>query len=129
MAPTASQKTSDEEKGGSDASAAQDGSLLWMLWDQISENDKLEQDSLAALEQSMISIEEVVTTAKNIHTRVKNDHVAAMSFLRRILKNRQKNKEDKAAFQSKLAKATKQAEGAGENSLRRERPIAHPTTR
>ena len=42
-----------------------------------------------------------------------------MSFLRRILKNRQKNKEDKAAFQSELAKATKQAEGAGENSSKK----------
>ena len=75
----------------------------------------------------MISIEEVVTIAKNIHTRVKNDHAAAMTFLRRILKNRQKNKEDKAAFQSELAKATKQAEGAGENSSKKR--AADPTTR
>ena len=119
LAPNASQKTSDEEEGGSDASAAQDGSLLWRLWGQISENDKLEQHSLAALEQRMISIEEVVTTAKNIHTRVKNDHAAAMSFLRRILKGRQKNKEAKAAFQSELAKATRRAEGAGENSSKK----------
>ena len=76
--------------------------------------DKLEQHSLDALVQGMISIEEVVTTAK-----VKNDHIAAMSYLRRILKSRQENKEAKVAFQSELAKATKQAEGAGENSSKK----------
>ena len=39
LALTASQETSDENKGGNDASAAQVGSSLWR---QIAENDKLE---------------------------------------------------------------------------------------
>ena len=101
LALTASQKTSDEVEGVNRASADQ-VRLLWRLWDQISDNDKSEQHSLDALEQRMISIEEVVTTARNMYTKVKNDHVAAMSYLRRILKSRQKNKEAKAAFQSEL---------------------------
>ena len=67
----------------------------------------------------MISIEEVVTAARNIHNKVKNDHAAAMSFLRRILKGRQKNNEAKAAFQSEPAKVTRRAEGAGENSSKK----------
>ena len=87
LALTASQKKSDEVEGVNQASTDQ-VRLLWRLWGQISENDKLEQHSLDALEQRMISIEEVVTTARNMHTKVKNDHVAAMSYLRRILKNR-----------------------------------------
>ena len=73
----------------------------------------MEQHSLDALEQRMISIEEVVTTAKNMHTKVKNDHVAAVSYLRRILKSRQKNKEAKSDFQSELEKTTMQAGGGG----------------
>ena len=52
-----------------------------------------------------------------MHTKMKNDHVAAMSYLRRILKSRQKNKQAKAAFQSELEKTTMQAGGLGENSL------------
>ena len=67
----------------------------------------------------MISIEEVVTIARNMHTKVKNDHVAAMSYLRRILKSRQNNKEAKAAFQSELEKTTMQAGGPGENSSKK----------
>ena len=98
---TASQKTSDEVEGVNQASAAQ-VRLLGRLWGQILENDKLEQHSLDALEQRIISIEEVATTARNMHTKVKNDHVAAMSYLRRILKSSQDNKESKAAFQSEL---------------------------
>ena len=99
MAPTAFQKTSDEEEGGSDASAAQNGSLLWRLWGQISENDKLWSQTpwLPAIENDIhrrgaknihTTAKNIHPTAKNIHTRVKNDHAAAMSFLRRILKNR-----------------------------------------
>ena len=99
LALIAPQKTSDEVEGVNQASTAQ-VRLLWRLWSQISENDKLEQYSVDALEQRMISIEEVVTTARNMYTKVKNDHVAAMSYLSRILKSRQKNKEAKAAFQS-----------------------------
>ena len=87
LALTASQKTNDEVEGVNQSSTDQ-VRLSWRLWGQISENDKLEQHSLDALEQRMISIEEVVTTARNMHTKVKNDHVAAMSYLRRILKNR-----------------------------------------
>ena len=76
----------------------------------------MKQHSLDALEQRMISIEEVLTTARNMHTKVKNDHVAAMSYLRRILKSWQKDKEAKAAFQSELERTTMHAGGAGENS-------------
>ena len=81
LALTASQKLSDEVEGVNQASTDQ-VRLLWRLWDQISENDKLEQYSLDVLEQRMISIEEVVTTARNMHTKVKNDHETAMSYLR-----------------------------------------------
>ena len=118
LALTASQKKSDEVEGVNQASTDQ-VRLLWRLWGQISENDKLEQHSLDALEQRMISIEEVVTTARNMHTKVKNDHVAAMSYLRRILKSRQKNKEAKAAFQSELEKTTMQVGGPRENSSKK----------
>ena len=114
----ASRKTSDEIEGVSQVSTDQ-VRLLWRLWSQISENDKLEQHSLDALEHRMISIEETVTTARNMHTKVKNDHVAAMSYLRRKLKSRQKNKEIKAAFQSELEKTTMQAGGPGETSSKK----------
>ena len=50
LALTTSQKTSDEEEGGNQVSAVQVWSSLWRLWDQISEYDKLEQQSLDALE-------------------------------------------------------------------------------
>ena len=59
-------------------------SSLSRLWGQISEKDKLEQQSLDALEHRMISIEDVVSKARNMDNKVKNDHVAAMSYLRRI---------------------------------------------
>ena len=126
LALTASQKTSNEVEGVNQASTAQVW-LLWRLRGQISENDKLEQYSQDALEQRMISIEEVVTTARNMHTKV-NDHVAAMSYLRRILKSRQKNKEAKATFQSKLEKTTMQAGGQEKTAQRREWQVANPTT-
>ena len=110
LALTASQKMIDEVEGVNQASADQ-VRLLWRLWGQISKNDKLEQHSLNALEQKIISKEEVVTTARNMHTKVNNDHVADMSYLRRILKSRQKNKEAKAPFPSELEKTTMQAGG------------------
>ena len=112
LALTESQKTSDEVEGVNQARTDQ-VRLLWRLWGQILENDKLEQHSLDVLEQRMISIEEVVTTARNMHTKLKNDHGATMSYIRRILKSRQKNKEAKAAFQSELEKTTMQAGGRG----------------
>ena len=123
LALTAPQKTSDEVEGVNQASTAQ-VRLLWRLWGQISENDKLEQHSLDTLEQMMISKEEVVTTARNMDTKVKNDHVAAMSYLRRILKN----KETKAAFQRELEKTTMQAGGQEKIAQRREWQVTHPTT-
>ena len=91
LALTASQRTSDEEEGGYQASAEQVRSSLCKLWRQISGNDKLEQQSLDALEQRMISVEDVVSKARNMH-KVKNDHVAAISHLRRIFKSRRKTK-------------------------------------
>ena len=78
LALTASLKTSDEVEGVNQASTDQ-VRLLWRLWGQISENDKLEQHSLDVLQQRTISIEEEVTSVRNMHTKVKNDHVAAMS--------------------------------------------------
>ena len=48
LAFTASQKTSDEVEGVNQASTDQ-VRLLWRLWGQISENDKLEQHSLMHL--------------------------------------------------------------------------------
>ena len=89
LAPTASKKTSDEKGGGSQASAAQERSPLWRLWSQISDKDKIEQQSLEALEQRMISIEDVLSKARNIHRKVKDDHTAAMLHLRRLLRRRQ----------------------------------------
>ena len=127
LALTASQKTSDEVEGVNRASTDQ-VRLLWRLCGQISENDKLEQHSLDALEQRMIPIEEVVTTARNMYTKVKSDHVAAISYLRRILKSRQKNKENKAAFQRELEKTTMQTDGAGEHSSKKRVEVVHPTT-
>ena len=51
-----------------------------------------------------------------MHTNVKNDHVAVMSYLRRILKSRLKNKEAKAAFESELRKTVKLPERAEGNA-------------
>ena len=127
LALTAFQKTSDEVEGVNQASMSQ-VRLLWRLSGQISGNDELEQHSLDTLEQRMASIEEVVTSARNVHTMVKNDHVVIMSYLRRILKSRQKNKEAKAAFQSELEKTTMQAGGQEKTAQRKEWQVAHPTT-
>ena len=67
----------------------------------------------------MLSIEDVVSKARNMHTKVKNDHVAAMSYLRRILKSRAKNKEAKAAFESELKKTVKLPERAERNTSKK----------
>ena len=67
----------------------------------------------------MLSIEDVVTKARNIHKKMKNDHAASMSYLRRILKSRLKNKEANAAFQSELRKTMKLPEGAEENASKK----------
>ena len=45
----------------------------WKLWGQISKNDKLEQQSPDALEQTIISIKNVVSKARNMQNEVKND--------------------------------------------------------
>ena len=119
MALTASQKTSDEEEGGNQTSAAQVRLSLLRLWGQISKKDKLEQQSLDALEQRMISIEDLMSKARNMHNKVKNDHIAAMSHLRRIFKSRQANKEARVAFQSELEKTMKQAEEAEGNASKK----------
>ena len=54
-----------------------------------------------------------------MHTKVKNNHIAAMPYLRQILKSRQKNKEARAAFQRELKKTMKQPEGAEGNALKK----------
>ena len=79
----------------------------------------MEQQYLDAMEQRILSIEDVVTKARNIHKKVKNDHAASMSYLRRILKSRLKNKEAKAVFQIELEKSRKQAEGAEGNASKK----------
>ena len=72
-----------------------------------------------ALEQRMISMEDVLSKARNIHRKVKDNHAAAMSHLRRLLRSRQKNKEAKAVFQIELEKSRKQAEGAEGNASKK----------
>ena len=67
----------------------------------------------------MLSIEDVVSKARNMHTKVKNDHVAAMSYLRRILKSRLKKKEVKASFRSELKKTVKLPERAKGNTSKK----------
>ena len=74
------------------------------------------QQSLDTLKQRMLSLEVVVGKTRNMHSKMKNDHVAAMSYLRRILKSRLKNKEAKAAFQNKLKKTVKLPERAEGNA-------------
>ena len=74
----------------------------------------------------MISIEDVVSKARIIYNRVKNDHTAAVSHLRRLIKSRQKNKEAKAAFQRELKKTIKQAEGAEGNASKKRVPSSPP---
>ena len=63
----------------------------------------------------MISIEDVVSKARNIHNTVENDHIAAMLYLRRLIKSRQKKKDAKAADHGELEKTVKQVDGAEEN--------------
>ena len=58
----------------------------------------MKQQSLNALKQRIISIENVVSKARNMHNKRKNDHITDMSHLRRIFKSRQTNKEAKLAF-------------------------------
>ena len=67
----------------------------------------------------MLSIEDMMTKARNIYKKLKNDHAASMSYLRRILKSRLKNKEAKAAFQSELRKTMKLPEGVEENASKK----------
>ena len=82
---------------GGATSLAQVRRYLCRLWGHILENYKLAQQSLEALEQRMIAIENVVSKARNIHNMMKNNHIAAMSHLSKLIKNRQK-KEAKAVF-------------------------------
>ena len=64
----------------------------------MSKNDKLKQQFSNALKQRMISIEDLVSKVRNIHKKVKNDHIAAMSHLRRISKVSRKTKRLKQSF-------------------------------